>query len=151
MALVRLIDAGKTDAAAQLRAIRQPLLLDRLILDVPPESQVVQEIIAQVRQRGDEAVSEITARVDRAEVPPEAVRVPPERLAEAHTQAPAELLEAARRAIAAVRRFQEYLLETEYAPLRLPGRVLSIRQRPVRRVGVCVPGAAAPLLSSAMK
>jgi len=150
MALVRFIDASMTDAATELRAIRQPLLLDRLILDVPPQSQVVQEIIAQVRQRGDEAVSEITARVDHADVGPNAVRVPPERIAEAKSQAPAELLEAARKAIDAVRRFQEYLLEHQWKPLQLPGRVLNVRQRPVKRVGVCVPGASAPLLSSAI-
>ena len=70
MPTIRIIHAAQTDAADELRAIRQPLLLDHLILDQPPETRIVREIIADVRRRGDQAVSEITARVDRAEVLP---------------------------------------------------------------------------------
>jgi len=147
---LHLIDAARTDAAAALREIRQPLLLDRLLLDLPPEAQVVQQIIADVRARGDQAVSEITARVAHARVPPQAVRVPPERIAQARDQAPPELLAAARKAIAAVRRFQEHLLTQAEQPLVLDGCTLSVRSRPIRRVGVCVPGGSAPLLSSAI-
>jgi len=150
MSLIRVIDAGRVDAAAELRALRRPLLLDRLILDDPPETQVVREIIADVRRRGDEAVAEITARVDGARVPPEDVRVPAEKLEQARAQAPAELMEATRTAIRAVRRFQEHVLGQSLPALSLPGRTLRMRRRPVRRVGVCVPGASAPLLSSAI-
>lgn len=150
MALIRLIDAAKVDAMAELRAIRRPLLLDRLILDDPPETQVVRQIIDDVRRRGDEAVSEISARVDQAQVPPDAVRVPVERIEQAKAEAPRELMQAARKAIDAVRRFQEHLLSQELEPLTAEGRTLSVRHRPVDRVGVCVPGASAPLLSSAI-
>ncbi len=150
MPVVRLIDAARTDAAAELREIRRPLLLDRLILDVPPEARIVQEIIADVRRRGDVAVSEITARVDQADVPPDAVRVPVERIEQARAEAPPDLLAAARKAIAAVRSFQEHLMDQVDRPLRIGGKTLSVRTRPVRRVGVCVPGGSAPLLSSAI-
>ncbi|NLX23323.1 MAG: histidinol dehydrogenase [Phycisphaerae bacterium] len=147
---MRVIDAGRSDAVAELRALRRSLLLDRLVLEVPPEAQIVQDIITDVCRRGDQAVAEITARVDGAQVPPDAVRVPPEHIAQARAKAPAALLDAARQAIAAVRRFQEHLLKGSTPPLQLPDRTLSIRVRPVRRVGVCVPGASAPLLSSAI-
>ena len=151
MPAIRLIDAARTDAAAELRQIRRPLLLDQLILDSPPEAQTVQQIIAAVRARGAAAVSEITARVDHAQVPPETVRVPADRIAQAQAEAPRELLAAASRAIAAVRRFQEHLMaEVVERPLTVEGRTMSIRSRPVRRVGVCVPGASAPLLTSAI-
>lgn len=150
MADIRVIDAGRSDAVAELRALRRSLLLDRLVLEVPPEAQIVQDIITDVCRRGDQAVAEITARVDGAQVPPDAVRVPPEHIAQARAKAPAALLDAARQAIAAVRRFQEHLLKGGTPPLQLPDRTLSIRVRPVRRVGVCVPGASAPLLSSAI-
>ena len=88
--------------------------------------------------------------MDNATVPPEAIQVPRKRLAEAYREVPITLLEAARRAIIAVRRFQEHLMATEYNPLTLPGCELSVRTRPVRRVGICVPGGSAPLLSSAI-
>lgn len=150
MPVIRMIDAARSDAAAELREIRRPLLLDRLILDVPPEAQIVQQIIADVRHRGDEAVSEITRRVDQADVPPASVRVPPERIEQARKEAPQDLIKAARKAIDAVRRFQEHIMEQAERPLVIDGRTLSIRSRAVRRVGVCVPGGSAPLLSSAI-
>ncbi len=150
MPVIRLIDAARTDAAAELREIRRPLLLDRLILDVPAEARIVQEIIADVRRRGDVAVSEITARVDQANVPPEAVRVPVDRIEQARAEAPPELMSAARKAIDAVRSFQEHLMDQVDRPLRMDGKTLSVRTRAVRRVGVCVPGGSAPLLSSAI-
>jgi len=81
MADMRVIDAGRSDAVAELRALRRSLLLDRLVLEVPPEAQIVQDIITDVCRRGDQAVAEITARVDGAQVPPDAVRVPPEHIA----------------------------------------------------------------------
>lgn len=147
---IRFIEGDKADAAAVLREIRRPLLLDGLVLDTPPETKVVQDIIADVRHRGDEAVSEITARVDAANVPPDAVRVPVEQIVRARAEASPQLMEAARHAIRAVRQFQEHLLASHPEPLTLHGRTLSIRSRPVRRVGVCVPGGSAPLLSSAI-
>ena len=149
MPKIRVIQAAETDAVAELRALRRPLLLDHLILDEPPETRTVRDIIMDVGQRGDEAVAEITARVDRADVPPDAVRVPAERIAEARDQLPLNLRAAIRQSIAAVRRFQESLLMSgPIPPVETDGLTLSLRQRPVKRVGVCVPGAAAPLLSS---
>ncbi|HSW44689.1 MAG TPA: histidinol dehydrogenase, partial [Phycisphaerae bacterium] len=114
-------------------------------------AQVVQQIIADVRRRGDDAVAEITARVDQADVSPDRVRVPADRIEQARKEAPRELLKAARKAIDAVRRFQEHLMQQEVErPLVTQGRRLSLRTRAVRRVGVCVPGGSAPLLSSAI-
>lgn len=147
---IRLIEGDKAGAAAAIREIRRPLLLDGLVLDAPPETRVVQDIIADVRRRGDVAVSEITARVDAADVAPTAVRVPVEQMVRARAEASPALLKSARHAIRAVRQFQEHLLTPRMEPLAFHGRTLSVRSRPVRRVGVCVPGASAPLLSSAI-
>lgn len=150
MAIVRFIDACQSDVAAELRAIRGPLMLDHLVLDEPQEARIVAEIIADVRRRGDEAVSAITARVDHATVEPDAVRVPTERIRQAHAEAPRELIAAARQAIASVRQFQQALMAGTATEVRSPGRTLTMRHRAVQRVGVCVPGASAPLLSSAI-
>lgn len=145
---IRIIRTTDQTAKAELATLRQPLLLDHLILDEPPETKTVRDIIAEVRQRGDEAVSDITARVDRAAISPDQVRVPADRLAQAQREIAPALRDAIRRSIAAVRRFQESILMHEPAPVRTDGLTLSLRIRPLRRVGVCVPGAAAPLLSS---
>lgn len=150
MANIRTINAAQTDAAAELRQQRESLLLDKLILDDTSQSQTVQEIIRDVRQRGDEAVSEITARVDQAQVPPDEVRVSATKLREAHDHLEADLHQAIQHAIASVRRFQESVMAPPPEPLNIDGKRLEIRPRPLRRIGVCVPGAAAPLPSSAI-
>ncbi len=148
MARWRIIDASRTDAAAQLRVLRRPLLLEGLVLDDGPECRTVREIIADVRQRGDDAVSDITARVDGARVPPEAVRVPPERIRQAWSDMTPELRSAVQGAIDSLTRFQRHILPDAPPPLRERGRTLEMRPTPLNRVGICVPGAAAPLLSS---
>jgi len=145
---IRVIDASRGDAVAELRALRRSLLLDHLILDEPPETATVRGIIADVRERGDEAVAAITARVDHADVPPDKVLVPPEVIARARDALDAGLMGAVRHAVAAVRRFQESLMTSQPAPVQVDGLTLSLRTSPVARVGVCVPGAAAPLPSS---
>ncbi len=55
-----------------------------------------------------------------------------------------------RHAIQQVREFQEHILSHTRAPLVRNGCSLQARLLPLRRVGVCVPGAAAPLPSSAI-
>jgi len=148
MARWRVIDASRTDAAAQLRELRRPLLLERLVLDDGPESRTVREIIADVRQRGDQAVAEVTGRVDGAQVAPEAVRVPPGRIRQAWCDMEPDLRRAVEHAIDSLTRFQRHILPAPPAPLRERGRTLQMRAAPLSRVGICVPGAAAPLLSS---
>lgn len=167
---MRIIRAARAEAAAALREIRRPLLLDRLILDEMPEARRVQEIIAAVRQRGDAAVAEITAQVDKADVPPERVRVPVEQIERACLEMSADLRTAVDQAIESVREFQQHILQPMWD--RLPagpsdrqdacptqadrrdvadtqdGKTCSMRAMPLRRVALCVPGAAAPLLSS---
>ncbi len=150
MSLMRIIDAVQTDAVAELRALRRPLLLDSLILDDRPEARTVLELIADIRRRGDEAVAEITARVDRATIPPERVRVSPDEIEQAQRRLDPNLRQAFRKAIDAVRRFQESLMTPGPQPVEIEGRKLALRVRPLRRVGVCVPAAAAPLPSSAV-
>lgn len=148
MPRIRTIDAASENAIAALRDLRERLLLDHLILDEPPEAKTVRDIIADVRQLGDKAVSAITARVDHVQVPPDAVRVPAARIAEAHRQCSPELMSAIRCSISQVRRFQESLLAAQPKTIETAGLCLSLRARPLARVGVCVPGAAAPLFSS---
>ncbi|GMV97882.1 MAG: histidinol dehydrogenase [Phycisphaerae bacterium] len=150
MSSISIIRTDQTDAARELRAIRQSLLLDQLILGDAPESQTVLDIIRDVRARGDEAVAQITARVDNVNVPPESVRVPVEEIKKARERLAPDVRQAVRHAIASVRRFQQSVLACLTEPTAPDGQQLSIRMKPIRRVGICVPGAAAPLPSSAI-
>src|SRR5262245_56210191 len=150
MPLVPIIDAAQTDAAVDLKTRREGLLLDRLILDDAPETQIVRQIIQDVRQRGDDAVAEVTARVDGVEIPPDRVRVPVEQIQAAHERLPTSVRRAIEHAVESVQKFQATLVSVCPPPLAQNGKALSVRSRPLSRVGVCVPGAAAPLPSSAI-
>jgi histidinol dehydrogenase len=150
MPTIRIIRTSETDAAGELRQLRQPLLLDSLILDESPESRIVHDIIKDVRHRGDTAVSEITARVDKVTVAPEQVRVQPEEITAARERLAPDLRQAIQHAIESVRRFQQHVMASVSEPMAPGGQHLSSRMRPVKRVGICVPGAAAPLPSSAI-
>lgn len=145
---IRILDATKNDISAELRELRRPLLLDSLILDDRPESRIVREIIADVRAHGDDAVARITAKVDQADIAPDDVLVPREKIDQARAAMSEPFMKAVRQAVEQVREFQQSLLTAGPRPIEVNGRKLSLRQRPMKRAGVCVPGAAAPLLSS---
>ena len=112
-------------------------LLDEAIAAVAP-------IVADVRDRGDAALLEWTERWDGPR--PEGIRVTPEQIASA--QVDADVLEALRLMIDAVRRFNEAQLPSDTSVEAAPGIVTERRWLPVDSVGACVPSGRAPLPSS---
>src|SRR4051812_49735502 len=94
------IDCAQDDALEALRNLRRRLSPRGDVVSpqgrartiaafgepLTPE-QVVARICEDVRSRGLEAVLDYTARLDRVELEPSAVRVPAEELAEAHAKA----------------------------------------------------------------
>jgi histidinol dehydrogenase len=104
---------------------------------------VVRRICSDVRDRGMAALLEYTARLDGATLTADALRVPIEDLARSHASADAGFLATVRRVRGNIEAFQSGIL-TRDATLRSAGRYeLGLRYRPLRRVGVCVPGGAA--------
>lgn len=106
-------------------------------LDVPA---IVRGIIADVAAGGGRAVAELTKQIDNVDVPPDAIRVPVERIRQAHADADPEFLALARRVIANIRRYQEHIKAKAPADLVGDGRRLGVRYTPVDRVGLYVPG-----------
>jgi len=111
--------------------------------------QVVQRICRDVAERGLPAVLDYSARIDRAELSPETIRVGPDELARAHAAADPELLAAVRSIAGRIREFQQAILHSDVR-LERPGGYLCQRYRPLRRVGICVPGGAAAYPSSVL-
>jgi len=105
-------------------------------------AQSVSAIVEEVRNRGDEAVAEFTEKFDKVRLAPAQFRVPQEELKKAHEGLDKELLQSLRKAIDNVRRYQ--------AEIFIGNKITSagIRYLPLRRVGVCIPGASAPLPST---
>jgi histidinol dehydrogenase len=106
--------------------------------------EVVAPIVADVRTRGDAALVDWTERLDGPR--PDGVRVTPERIARAEVDA--DVLEALRRMIEAVRRFSEAQLPADTSVEAAPGIVSERRWLPLVSVGICVPGGRTPLPSS---
>ena len=104
--------------------------------------EVVERICREVADRGLDAVLDYTRRIDGVELTAQTVRVPPEALQEAHRQVESAFLETIRRIRARIERFQRAILHRD---VRVPveGGWLEQRYRPIRRIGICVPGGAA--------
>jgi histidinol dehydrogenase len=104
--------------------------------------EVVERICREVADRGMDAVLEYTRRIDGVELTAQTVRVPLEVLQEAHSQVELAFLETVRRIRARIERFQRAILHRD---VRVPveGGWLEQRYRPIRRIGICVPGGAA--------
>lgn len=111
--------------------------------------QVVERICRDVDQKGLAAVLDYSARIDRAQITAETIRVPAEELAKAHAAAEPQFLEAVRRVAGRIRAFQEAILHHDVT-LDLPHGRLVERYRPLSRVGICVPGGAAAYPSTVL-
>jgi histidinol dehydrogenase len=109
------------------------------------ENQTVMTILREVAEQGDKAVARYTEQFDGVKLQPEQFRITREALEEAHKSIDARLLESLRKAIRNVRAYQEKIFIGNH---RLFSQGTGIRYTPIRRVGVCVPGAAAPLPST---
>ncbi|MFQ3592173.1 MAG: histidinol dehydrogenase [Gemmataceae bacterium] len=104
--------------------------------------QVVERICGEVKQRGQAAVFDYTQRFDGVTLTPQTLRVSEAELVAAHAQADPGLLETVRRIRANVLAYQTHILHRDTS-LPVEGGLLQLRYRPVRRVGVLVPGGAA--------
>jgi histidinol dehydrogenase len=110
-------------------------------------SETVAEIIAQVRAHGDAAVREYTRRFDTQGAEPAPIAVCDAELEGAAWQLEPAVRTGLERAIANVRRVAEAGL-IEDRTVELEGHRVLLRDAPVRRAGVYVPGGRAPYPST---
>ena len=111
--------------------------LNRDIQTEEDVSAAVDEILRQVRARGDGALREYTKRFDGAE-PPE-FRVSAREFDEARAAVDSYFMETLREAAENIRRFHEKQRHNDFILADRPGVVMGQRWTPIERVGVCVP------------
>ncbi|HOM18716.1 MAG TPA: histidinol dehydrogenase, partial [Thermoguttaceae bacterium] len=104
--------------------------------------EVVERICRDVVQQGLAAVLDYTRRIDGVELTAQTVRVPVQELQQAHRQAEPAFLDAVRRIRRRIERFQRAILHQDVR-ISVEGGWLEERYRPIRRIGICVPGGAA--------
>lgn len=110
----------------------------------------VREVLAAVREQGDQAVLEYTARFDRAQLTAAAMRVNEQEIKAAYEQADDEFLAALRLARRNIFDFHAKQLNTSWFDTSENGSVLGQIIRPLERVGVYVPGGTACYPSSVL-
>jgi histidinol dehydrogenase len=153
---LRRVDCTKANAVDLIAAIRRQLSPDGDIVsergraltrqvfgeELSP-ARSVERICADVRQRGFVAVAHYSQQFDNFALTPANLRVPPGDLASAHATAEPAFLEVVRRVRRSILAFQLGILHRDATFRDGAGQELRLRYRPVRRVGVCVPGGAA--------
>lgn len=108
----------------------------------------VSDILAAVRERGDEAVVEYTRRFDGVDGPLTCVER--ERLGELAAACEPRLMEALRRAAANIKDFHRRQVQQSWLTAREDGTILGQRIRGLERVGLYVPGGTAAYPSSVL-
>ena len=159
---IRRIDSRREDIRAAMNELREKLSPQgnvvseagrRRTVEVFGEplspQQVVERICRDVAQKGLEAVLDYSARIDKAPLTADTIRVPAAELEKAHAEADPRLLEAVRRVAENIRQFRRAILHHDVRQER-PGGYLMQRYRPLDRAGLCVPGGAAAYPSTVL-
>ena len=108
----------------------------------------VQEIVREVRERGDDAVLEYTRKFDGVDLTAKRMRVPESEIEAARRAADPDLIKSITAAADNIRRFHGAQKQTSWFIEDGDGVVLGKRVLPIERVGILIPGASAPLFST---
>ena len=116
----------------------------------PEQNETVRRILEEVRTDGDAALVRLTERFDGVRLTPAQFRVTDEEIAVAYDRADARFVEAIREAAANIRRFHEKQKRTSWMDIQPDGSLIGLTIRPLRRVGLYVPGGKAAYPSSVL-
>ncbi|HEX4591496.1 MAG TPA: histidinol dehydrogenase [Gemmataceae bacterium] len=153
---LRRIDGNDPKSSRQLSDLRRQIshqgevvsprsreLTRKVFGEALPPVRAVERICTDVQKDGLSAVLHYTEQFDKVKLKPGDIRVPVAELQAAHAAADPDFLDTVRNIRQNVLSFQMGLLHTD-AILSVSGsHELQLRYRPLRRVGICVPGGAA--------
>jgi histidinol dehydrogenase len=136
------IKDGRDGFEARLAALR-------LTASAGSEAAVrVQQILADVKNRGDEALVHYMRQWTDPDFSAARIRVTKRELATAERKMDKSLRRSIAKAIDHVRKYQEHIRPRAHKPIMLGGAELGLRFTPVDSVGLTVPGGTAVLFSS---
>ena len=107
-----------------------------------------QEVVRDVRERGDDAVLEYTRQFDGVELDAGRMRVTGAEIEAAYRGTDPDLIRTITAAADNIRRFHEAQKQTSWFIEDGDGVVLGRRVLPIEQVGILIPGASAPLFST---
>jgi histidinol dehydrogenase len=139
----------KTVVWQSLSENQQESLLQRpAITEGANITAIVAEVVADVRQRGDEALLDLTEKFDR--VRPDSIRVSEQEVTAASSRLSDNMKQALQQAYQNISTFHK---AQKIKPLRVetqPGVVCEQVTRPINSVGLYIPGGSAPLPSTVL-
>ncbi|RKY12351.1 MAG: histidinol dehydrogenase [Planctomycetota bacterium] len=136
-----LISHKQSDFDKRLKALRFAIVHTTRFKLYSKDHQSLRQIMQDVFEKGDEAVAEYTLKFDGVKLSPEQFRVGGKELKKAHDKIDNKLLRTIRQAIDNVRGYQGKI----FVGKSISGKV---KYTPINRVGICIPGASAPLPST---
>jgi histidinol dehydrogenase len=116
----------------------------------PEQNAAVKEIVDAIRQEGDDALLRYTAAFDKVTLTPERLRVTNEEIQGAYANVEPEFLTALRQAAANITAFHEKQKRSTWIDVSPDGTMLGMVLRPLKRVGLYVPGGKAAYPSSVL-
>jgi histidinol dehydrogenase len=108
------------------------------------------KIIAAVRQRGDDALLELTERFDHAKLRSNQIRLELHELNQAEREIPAKVRRAIAHARENIATFSRRSLRKSWSAKNREGARVGEKFDPFQRVGIYIPGGAAPLVSTVL-
>ncbi|MFD0712202.1 histidinol dehydrogenase [Paenibacillus sp. GCM10027626] len=116
----------------------------------PEQNETVKQIVEAVRLQGDPALLAYTEKLDRIKLEAHELRVSDAEIQAAYEQVDEAFLAAIREAAANIRSFHEKQLRQSWVDVQPDGTMLGQLLRPLKRVGVYVPGGKAAYPSSVL-
>ncbi|MBO0938620.1 histidinol dehydrogenase [Fibrella sp. HMF5335] len=111
---------------------------------------IVTPILEQVRTRGDAALIELTARLDKVDLSAKGLAVSPDEIDAAEAQLSDELKAAIRQAYRNIRLFHEAQQQPVQKIETMPGVTCWRKSVAIDKVGIYIPGGTAPLFSTVL-
>ena len=123
-------------------------LCQRPSADNPVVTERVRAILARVKEKGDQALRELSLEIEGR--PLEAIEVPEETIGRADEKVSPEVKRAIQKALENIRTFHQAQQPREIRVETTPGVTCIQRPVPVGRVGLYIPGGSAPLFSTVL-
>ena len=119
-------------------------------MDLKPVITVVQDVIDDIRENGDEALLKYTEKFDKVKLTADQLRVTEKEIEDAIASVDPELLTVMKKAASNIRRFHEEQKEHGFMMDCGKGSKIGVRVRPISIAGIYVPGGTAPLPSTVL-
>ena len=139
-----LIRSSQPDFNQKIIELRKLIVDATMFLMDDERAQQLENIVWDVNKNKDKAVAKYTEMFDGVSLSPDQFRIAEDQLRHAHQEIVrenSELMGSLRQAITNVRKYQQEI----FTGRDVQGK---IRYKPIQRVGICVPGASAPLPST---